>query len=200
MVALAKPRGEIMPKSTFVLGVDLARMGEDSTVFVVLEKPFDDNDVYVAFIKEVAHNLLNEAADYIKFLDTTFHFEKIYIDTTGLGSGVFDFLTADQSFNYRCVDCMFGSNLDGKPFKEVMFSNLKMLMEKTAKGQSGGLHLPNHKKLLYQLIDLRYEIANNGRVKIHHSDRGHDDLADALALACLYFKPTEQTQGCWDVA
>jgi len=25
-------------------------------------------------------------------------------------------------------------------------------------------------------------------MKIHHSDKGHDDYPDALALACLYFK------------
>jgi len=197
---MVKPIGEITPKATFVLGVDLARMGEDSSVFVVLEKPFDEEDIFVAFIKEIKHNLLNEAADYIKFLDNTFHFEKIYIDTTGLGSGVFDFLTVDDSFSYRCVDCTFSSSLNGKPFKEVIYSNLKMLLEKNIKKQPGGLHLPNHKKLLYQLLDLRYEIANNGRIKIHHSERGHDDYADALALACLYFKPSEYVKGCWDVA
>jgi len=54
------------------------------------------------------------------------------------------------------------------------------------------LHLPDNKKLLYQLIDLRYELKTNGGLKIHHSERGHDDYPDALAIACLYFRPTNQ--------
>jgi hypothetical protein len=64
-----------------------------------------------------------------------------------------------------------------------MYSNLKILME------AGKLKIPNHKKLILQLLDLRYEATSSGQLKIHHSERGHDDLTDGLALACLYFKP-----------
>ena len=63
-----------------------------------------------------------------------------------------------------------------------MYSNLKLWMEK------GLLALPNHKKLLYELKDFRYELTDSGGLKLHHSERGHDDYPDALALACLYFK------------
>jgi len=44
-------------------------------------------------------------------------------------------------------------------------------------------------------MDLRYEVMSNGDLKLHHSDKGHDDYPDALALACWaakeedYYKP-----------
>jgi hypothetical protein len=40
------------------------------------------------------------------------------------------------------------------------------------------------KKLYYELSDLRYEITSGGNTKIHHSEGGHDDYPDALALCC----------------
>lgn len=197
---VGEPRGDINPKSIYILGVDLARLGQDSTVFLVIEKPFNSDDLYIVYLKEFPHNLLTEIVDYTKYLDQRFHFDKIYMDTTGLGAGPYDELTRDPSYSYRTGDCKFSSNIDGKPFKEVAYNNLKMLLERRVKGLPGGLHLPDHKKLLWELVDLRYEITTNGRVKIHHSLRGHDDYSDALVLACLHFRPGEQKQGIWDVA
>mgnify|MGYP001610464669 CR=1 FL=1 len=40
-------------------------------------------------------------------------------------------------------------------------------------------------------MDLRYEIVSSGQLKLHHSERGHDDFPDALALACWYWKGEE---------
>ena len=61
--------------------------------------------------------------------------------------------------------------------KEDIFSNLKLLMEQ------GKLKIPDHKKLIYQLKDFRYETTPTGNLKLHHSEGGHDDLVDALACA-----------------
>ena len=58
--------------------------------------------------------------------------------------------------------------------------------------EAGKLKLPNHKKLIYELLDLKYEISSSGNMKIHHSERGHDDYADSLALAVYDFKPRKQ--------
>ena len=57
------------------------------------------------------------------------------------------------------------------------------------------LILPKHKKLLNQLMDLRYEMLPNKTVKISHPEgsKYHDDYPDALALACLWFKDNEDT-------
>ena len=42
---------------------------------------------------------------------------------------------------------------------------------------------------MYQLLDLRYERSVNGRLKISHSERGHDDFPTALALAAWCMRP-----------
>ena len=186
---MPKPQGEIHPKSTYVLGCDLARMGEDSSVFIIIEEPWDnpDDNLYVVYIKETKHKLLTDAIGRIKLLDKQFNFRKIYIDSTGLGSGVTD--VAREELGFQKVEEFNFSNKS----KQGMYSNLLMVMERRR------LKLPPEKKvidrgvdygkkLIYQLLDLRYEILASKKVSIHHSERGHDDYPDALALACLYWQ------------
>jgi len=110
-----------------------------------------------------------------------------YCDSTGLGAGVVDVLAkklnipktlGEQNYNqkYASNDIIIGLTFTIS-VKEDIFSNLKLLMEQ------GKLRIPNHKKLIYQLKDFRYETTPSGHIKLHHSDGGHDDLVDALACA-----------------
>jgi len=172
---------DIHHKSAYSLGVDFARMGEDSSAFVVVEESIHDGELYVVFITETKHKLLTDAINKVVYLDSQFHFNKIYLDETGMGSGPTDVLK--EKVGHRIEGVTFTTKT-----KQDMYQNLRRLLETKTKGKKGGLHLPNHKKLLYQLMDLRYEIGNAGDIKIHHSDRGHDDFPDALALACLYWR------------
>ena len=172
--------GEIHPKATYVLGVDFARLGEDSSVYTVLEKPWGEEKVYVVYIHEQKHSLLNQAVGFIKRLDQKFRFKMIYTDETGLGSGPTDFLK--ESLGRRIKGFRFTLQS-----KQDLYSNLKRLME------AGLLRIPNHRKLLFQLADLRYELTSTGEAKIHHSERGYDDMCDSLALACLYFQSKPRT-------
>jgi len=169
------PIGAIHPKSEYILGVDFARMGQDSSVFIILEKPFGEEIIYVVYIEEMKHRHLNEAVGKVKFLDAKFHFHKIYLDETGLGSGPTDMLR--EHFG--------GFKVQGVYFtiksKQDLYSNLKRMMEQKQ------LKIPNYRKLLFQLADLRYEVTSSGNLKIHHSERGHDDFPDALALACFHY-------------
>jgi len=83
----------------------------------------------------------------------------------------------------------FGYRVEGLHFttksKMDIYSNLKKLMSQ------GKIKIPNNKKLIYQLMDLRYEVMSSGDLKIHHSEKGHDDYPDALALACWATKDGE---------
>ncbi len=161
------------PKSIFILGVDFARLGEDSTCFIVIEQEMNGK-IKVNFIEDTKHKLTTDAIGRVKILNEKYNFEMIYLDETGLGAGPTDVLMETMS------------NVEGLTFtlksKQDLYSNLKKLMEQ------GKLKIPNVRKLLYQLADLRYEVASSGDLKIHHAERGHDDFADALALACWYFK------------
>ena len=166
------------PKSEFYLGVDFARMGEDETVMIVIEKDMHGG-IRVNFIEDLRHTKLTEAVGRIKMLNDKYNFVKIYLDETGLGAGPTDMLVES-----------FGTVVEGITFttksKMDMYSNLKKLMEQ------GKLKIPNNKKLIYQLLDLRYETMSSGQLKLHHSERGHDDFCDSLALSCLALGEIEE--------
>jgi len=167
-----------------ILGADLARMGEDSSCYIIIEEGTPHK---VVFIKEVPKNTMDQAIDYILFLHNKFHFKKIICDQTGLGAGVVDVLSKKLNSPKQLSQTNYNQKLDdydiviGLTFtvrtKEDIFSNLKVLMEQ------GKLKIPDHKKLIYQLKDFRYETTASGNIKLHHSDGGHDDLVDALACA-----------------
>tara|TARA_Y100000310_G_C20698881_1_gene827810 strand:- start:3529 stop:4083 length:555 start_codon:yes stop_codon:yes gene_type:complete len=171
------PTLQISTKSTYVMGVDFAHMGADNTAFIILEKPFTEDTIYVVHIEETSHKLLTDAISRIQYLDKKFNFRKIYMDYTGLGTGVVDVLR-ERILSHKIAPIRFTVQS-----KEDMYSNLKVLFE------TKRLKIPKHKKLIAQLMDLRYELMSSKHIKIHHSDKGHDDLTDALALAALYFKP-----------
>lgn len=153
----------------YYMGVDFARMGEDVTVFIPLMEyggGFKVNDVI-----EIKKKVLTEAIGQIVNLESQYNFIKILTDETGLGSGPTDILV--EKFGYKVNGICFTVKS-----KQDMYSNLKKIM------QQGKLKIPNHKKMIYELMDLRYETTTSGDLKLHHSDRGHDDYPDALALAC----------------
>jgi len=130
---------------------------------------------------------MDQAIDYVLFLHNKFKFKKILCDSTGLGAGAVDVLakklnishkSSQQNYNQKLSDhdIVVGLTFTIKS-KQDIFSNLKVLMEQ------GNLKIPNHKKLIFQLKDFRYEITPSGNLKLHHSDGGFDDLVDALACA-----------------
>ena len=179
-----------------VLGFDAARMGEDSSAYIIIEEGEDNNTHKVIFIKEVKKNTMDEAIDYILYLHNKFKFRKIVCDSTGLGAGVVDVLAKKLNISPNIKQQTYGTKLNqqdivvGLTFtiknKEDAFSNLKLLMEQ------GKLKIPNHKKLIFQLMDFRYETTASGHLKLHHSEGGHDDLVDALCCAAHALRITTQ--------
>ncbi len=168
----------------YVLGCDLARLGQDSSCYIIIE---EGDPHKVVFIKEVPKNTMDEAIDYILYLHNKFKFKKIVLDQTGLGAGVADVLSKQLNFtrnqtqtNYNIKvnshDVVIGLTFTVKS-KQDIFSNLKLLMEQ------GKLKFPDHKKLIFQLRDFRYETTPSGNLKLHHSEGGNDDLVDALGCA-----------------
>ena len=168
----------------YILGADLARMGQDSSVFLIIE---EGDPHRVMFIKELKKNTMDQAIDYIKYLHGKFRFKKIVCDSTGLGAGVVDVLAKEFNLNPKTKQTTYNITPDlhdvvvGLTFttktKEDVFSNLNLLMEQ------GKIKFPNHKKLIFELKDFRYETTAAGNLKLHHSEGGHDDFVDALACA-----------------
>lgn len=163
------PMADVVEKSKYYLGVDFARMGEDSCVMIVIQDK--RGKLYVKDIIELNKKKLTEAVGQIKLLDMKYNFNKVMLDSTGLGAGPGDMLNEELgSWKVECVTFTQKS-------KQDMYSNLKKVMEQ------GRLKFPMVRKMYYELVDLRYEISSSGNLKIHHPERGHDDYPDALALA-----------------
>lgn len=162
---------------SYYLGCDFARLGEDSTIITIVERK--GNDLRVCYIEEIKHKKLTEVIGRIKQLDQVFNFANMCLDETGIGAGPTDMLEE-----------YFVGKVQGVTFtvksKEDMYSNLKKNMEQ------GRLKIPTLKKLFYELSDLRYEITGSGNTKIHHSEGGHDDYPDSLALAVWSCKQEEE--------
>ena len=170
------------PKNEYILGVDFARMGEDRSVFTVLEKNWITGNLKVHEIVETKHKLLTDAVGRVQMLDQKYNFKKIYLDSTGLGAGAADILRERLGGKIEPLTFTLQS-------KQDIFSNLKVQMEK------GILKLPNNKRLLLELINLKYEISSSGNLKIHHPDGEHDDYPDSLALAVYHYKPKMRSSG-----
>ena len=152
-------------------------MGKDATVLIVIEKPwYGDENLYVVYVEETQQKPLTDAIGRIKKLNQKFNFKRIICDYTGLGIGAVDSLKEEFGFIVEGISFTIKSKMD-------LYGNLKILMQK------GKLKIPNHKKLLFELADMRYEVASNEQIKLHHSEKGHDDYCDALALAAWYFRP-----------
>ena len=167
---------DIERRNEHYLGVDFARMGQDKSVFIAIRKI--NNELKINDIIETQHKLLTDAIGRVINLEKDYMFIKIITDETGLGSGPTDVLIEK-----------LGSKVEGMHFttksKQDMYSNLKSLMSQ------GKIKIPKNKKLIFQLMDLRYEVMSSGDLKLHHSERGHDDYPDALALACWGCKGEE---------
>ena len=173
----------------YYIGADIARLGQDSTCFIVIKTK--DKKAEIVRIIEKKKSLINEAVDEINSLISYYKPKRVFIDETGLGAGVTDMLAKQHNqMRVHKGTSITGFPKQGEYFDKIvgvkftiqskldMFSNLKVIM------QTERLRLPRHQNLIAQLRDFRYEITENQNIKLHHSEHGHDDLCDALALAC----------------
>lgn len=153
------------------LGVDLARHGEDSSVYISI-----DGKGNVFNIEQDEDKGLHEAIGHVKTLHENFRYDRIYVDETALGGGVVDVLKNDlRSYTVK------GVTFTNKK-KQSLYQTLK------AKLEGREVNLPENSELRKQLLDLEYEYTPSGKLKIHHGDGGHDDYADSLALAVWAFE------------
>jgi phage terminase large subunit-like protein len=172
------------PNAEYYLGADIARMGKDSTCFIIMKKTDEGN--MVVKIVDIPKCTLDYVIDKINQLHNSFNFSRIFIDETGLGAGVRDVLARSHNPARALPPGRYGLSkiydvIVGVKFtvqsKIDIYSNLKVLMEQ------GKLSYPHNSKLISQLRDFRYELTANDNVKLHHSEYGFDDYCDALALA-----------------
>ena len=109
------------------LGVDIAGMGEDESVFSSLKK---DKTVIQISQKITTKTKTTDTENMIIDLNIMYNYRKIGIDDAGLGTGVFDHLLEHDTLKHKIVGLnnarMFidKENKTKKLYKEAMYYNL----------------------------------------------------------------------------
>ena len=166
------------PQLKYYLGVDVARMGRDENAFVIAE--VKDKNIRIVFAEISRRKALTDTAGRIMTLDAKFHFRKIYVDATGVGGGIIDFLMEVQSIKRRLVETNnaareIAGDKTKKTLKEDMYSNALNSMEQ------GRIELLNNKELIYSLKGTSYDYNSHGDL-IFFGKSQH--LTEAFVRAC----------------
>jgi len=144
------------------LGIDIARMGADETVFFSVERV---NRKKIRQVDLSIYNkiMLTETARRVIRHERTNNFKKIYIDDGGLGAGVLDILLEHERTRRKVIPINNSSraiNKDGtkskRLLKEDLYTNLLRLMEQ------GKVELYEDENLIHSLQSIQYEYTGSG--------------------------------------
>ena len=182
----------VRPKHKRYLGVDVARLGEDETVLCSIEK--DLSKTLRMFDLEITTKTrLPDTCRLIKFLDYKYDYTKIYIDTGGVGAGVFDTLLEDDQTKRKVISIDnaqksldYEESRRKKLFKEDLYTNLLELM------QRGSIQLFKSPELFQSLKSVQYEYTDGGKIKIFGK---YTHIAEALVRAAWCMK--DKTLNIW---
>lgn len=158
-----------------VLGVDVARYGDDSSVIF----PAQGLKAYPPIMLRKVSNI--ELAQEVMRLDKSFQPDYIRIDA-GRGEGVIDYL---RSQGIRCTEVNFG----GRPASAAYANARAEMWHGMLKWMESGGAIPNDSKLITELSSPTYSLNNSNKMILESKEqlraRGvkSPDMADALALA-----------------
>jgi hypothetical protein len=167
---------EYLPK---VMGVDIARFGENSSVICIRQ----GRKVYPLDV--LPKQDLMTTAHYVSEKIKSERPLQVFVDGSGMGAGVVDRL---RQLNFQVVDVNGGNQSLNPRFlnkRAEMWWEMKEFIE-------GGCELPKDKRLKEELTCIEYDFTDKGRIRL---DRKEDiaeqygfspDRADALAMTFAY--------------
>ena len=147
-------------EAVHVLGVDVARMGEDQSTFQIF-KLTDNGHAYQVENQETSKTTLPQTFEHIMHLHALYDFSKIFIDSAGLGVGVFDWLMYDDDTKHitiavdNSIQIMSADGKTRRLVKTLKYSRTKMLME------TGKLHLLKDVKIFESFKSVQYAYTND---------------------------------------
>lgn len=169
---------ELINQDDEVMGLDVARFGEDTSPFVYRRGNF-------AKVMEVVHGndtmqLAGKGARYLRANPKL----RLFIDITGgLGAGVYDRLKEQPDI----ADRVYGVNVAGKPRDEADYINIRVESWCNVRDWLRDAVMEKHEGF-YQLASPKYKVASNGKLQLESKEdmkkRGvaSPDVGDALAL------------------
>ena len=181
----------VQPDDKPIVGLDIARFGDDKTVIIVR------HGMRVLHIEELRKSdLVNTTGRVITVADE-FKVRHVMIDEVGIGAGVLDTLKQDKKFITTGIN---GGSRSDDPNK---YGNLRAqifdgLRQRFADGQ---ISIPNDPELISQLASLTYRYNARGQLLLESKEiiKGHGrqspDKADALAYAFAEHRATKHEWG-----
>lgn len=163
-----------------VMGVDIARFGEDSSVALIREGQ------KVIWVEQWAKADLMFTSGKIVNLIQRFSPDAVNIDVIGIGAGVVDRLK-EQKFHVNGVNVAEAAS-DKLKYANVRAEAYWQLAERFQKGE---ISIPDDLELIAQLSSVKYKFDSHGRLQIEAKEdmkkRGlkSPDKADALMLAFM---------------
>lgn len=150
-------RNAIQKENKHYLGVDVARLGDDQSTFVVVDRINKERFKQVECII-TTKTRLNQTTQHILELDTIWDFAGIGVDDGGIGVGVFDYLLAHQqtkrkavAINNRARALDRDDKHKKKLLKEDLYTNLLGMMER------GEIELLDDDDIYLSLKSVQYE-------------------------------------------
>lgn len=163
-----------------VLGVDLARFGDDNSVVIIREGKT------VIWIEQWAKTDLMTSTGKIVNLIQRFSPDAVNIDVIGIGAGVVDRLK-EQKFRVN------GVNVAESASDKLKYANIRAeaYWQLADRFQKGEIAIPDDLELLAQTSSIKYKFDSHGRLQIESKEemkkRGmkSPDKTDALVLAFM---------------
>ena len=180
-----------MPAGPIVLGVDVAREGDDSTCFVIRQGRC------MLWYKRFNHLDAMEVCSRVIHAMRQWHVNFVGVDMTGgYGAGVYD----------RLVELGYGSKVTGVGFAETAIDDARYKNKRAEiwhaikKWLEGGCQLPDKNDIQQDLCSVTYKFDSSGdclqlETKAEMKKRGikSPDIGDALALT--FFRPSISIDG-----
>lgn len=171
------------PTARYYLGVDIARYGGDENAFVVCELSGTNLKIVKVFTTQRVST--TDTIGRIIKIDSIYKFNKIFVDSTGVGGAVLDVLIEKLGRRVMGLENatkrvqVQGEEKKRGILKQDLYSNALMLME------TGKLQLINHLGLLKSLKSITYEYTKSANLKIF-GDYSH--ITEAMVRACWCLK------------
>jgi hypothetical protein len=175
----------LFPIEELFLGVDIARMGEDESVLIAVCRQNREKIIQID-MEITKKTYLTETIERIKASDRKYMFKKIYIDSSGVGAGVYDVLLQDDQTKRKIVSIENAKkSLDRdetqskRLMKEDLYANLLWLMENSK------IELFNEPEIYLSLSSVQFEYTDSGDIKIFGN---YTHIVEALVRACWAIK------------
>ena len=177
--AVKRQTPTIPPDTKPVMGVDVARFGNDKTVIIIRHGP------KVIYIDELRKSDIVNTTGAVVTAALKYKLKDIIVDEIGVGAGVLDNLKADRRFNAQ------GLNGSNSPSNNEKYLNLRAevfdgLRQRFA---DGDISIPNDPELISQMASLTYKYNARGQLQLESKDQIRSTSGDKV--------PTKPTPSPW---